>query len=149
MRIMTKLILLVFLLSAISMGGGESKVENEYVKVNFNLSQREFKPGSTGRLSISFKPKSGYHIVLTPPLEVRFDSGTGVVASGKPDILQSGKKDYLDPSKPIKQAFTLASKLKTGPATVKGTLIYFYCSDVEGWCSKFKQPFELSVKLVK
>jgi hypothetical protein len=55
------------------------------------------------------------------------------------------KFPYLDPSKAIVQRFTVDTPPRSGPVTLKGILTYYYCSDAEGWCSRFRQPFTVTL----
>ena len=45
----------------------------------------------------------------------------------------------------VKQQFQLSPGAPHGPVTLKGTLTYYFCSDKEGWCSKYKQPVEIAL----
>ena len=149
MKIPLAILVSYLALLIVGLAGGISKPENEHVKISISATPSELKAGAQAQLLISLKPKKGYHIVTTPPMEIKLDSVSGIQVIGKLQIPQSTNKDYVETSKPIKQRITLASRLKPGTATIKGTLTYFYCSDAEGWCSKFKQPIELTIKIVK
>ena len=136
-------IFVLFLLFQHALISGESNKTNDYVKVEFSVKLKVKKQGVSGELLINFKPKEGIHINLDPPVTVKFDSNSLAVSAGK---LETSKiKEYLDASKPVKQRFTLSGNSKT--ALLKGVLTYFYCSAAEGWCSRFKQPFEINVKI--
>jgi len=137
-----------FILSCSLLAGDASKV-NEYVKVDIKVKQKYMKPGETGELKITFKPKSGIHINLDPPLSIKIDSTADVRSSGKFDIPKSTKKGYFDITKTAKQQFTLSRKITSGTVLLKGMLSYFYCSDTDGWCSRFKQPFEFTISIKK
>ncbi|MBI1808057.1 MAG: hypothetical protein HYR76_13540, partial [Ignavibacteria bacterium] len=75
------------------------------------------------------------------------EKNPAVTLSGKPELvgMKVDTSEYLDASKPIKQSFTLAKSTKAGSLSFKGTLTYFFCSDADGWCSRFKQPIDVTV----
>jgi hypothetical protein len=122
---------------------------NKYVRFTATLKPGAPRTGSTGALLFNLYPRKGIHVNLTPPMSVTFDSSAPVKAAGKLQTPAMEKFPYLDTSKAIVQRFTLLRKAKPPTGTIRGTLTYFYCSDSEGWCSKFKQPFELTMPATK
>lgn len=147
MKTFIYLTITVILLSNNSLLAGDAKKTNEYVKVEITLKQKEFKAGTTGEILVNFKPKDEIHINLDPPISVSFDSGTAISTTGKPVTTKGVKSEYLDVSKPVSQKFTLSKRMKSGTHALKGTLTYFYCSGNDGWCSRFKEPFEFTIKV--
>ena len=139
--------LALFIAATLSFAGESPASSNEYVKCTVGLRQRMLKAGATGTILITLEPKKGIHINLTPPISVALDSTGVVVASSTRELPKV--KTYLDTSKPIKYSFTLSGALKPGPQVISGVLTYFYCSDADGWCSKFKQPINLKIDVVK
>jgi hypothetical protein len=146
--ILLPLSLLLLQAGAIVRGAHPSPGENQYVKAAFSLTAKTLKAGGKGELQITLKPRDGIHINLTPAVTVSLDTLGGAVAPGPPDIPKAQKKEYLDTSRPIKQPFTLSRDLKPGPLVLKGVVTYFYCSAAEGWCSRYKQPIEVTVTVV-
>lgn len=145
-----KLLIIVVLstfITQFSVAGDKPTPANEYVKFELSLDQKKLKPGTNGQLLISLMPKKGIHINLQPPLDLMLEKNPAITLAGKPELarVRVDTSDYLDASKPIKQSFTLAKSAKKGSVTLKGTLTYFYCSDSEGWCSRFKQPINLTL----
>ncbi len=120
---------------------------NEHVKFSISLKEKSLRPGATGNLLVRLQPKRGIHINLKPPISIAIDSSAIIARAGTPDIPKADT--FLNSSKPIKQPFTLTKNAKRGAAVLKGTITYFYCSDADGWCSRFKQPFEVMVKVAK
>jgi hypothetical protein len=107
--------------------------------------------GGSVTVKFSLLPKDGFHINIenNPAMIVKIDSPLVASADGDPKITKRPKTVFLDDSKPVLQKLKLSNELKPGPVTIRGTLTYFYCSDKEGWCSKFTQPFEVEVKITK
>ena len=145
------LIVMVLIIFSRAVAGGiqTPKSENEYVTSSISLQKTKLKAGSSGTLLISLKPKKGIHINLNPKIEITIDSSSAIIPAGKPEIPQNQKKDFFDPEKPIRQAFMVSGNVKPGAVDLTGTLTYYYCSDAEGWCSKFKQPLNLKVIVTK
>lgn len=122
---------------------------NKYVVFSASLSNARIKQGGSGELQLSLKPVKGIHINATPPLQLKLDSLEGLSLNGSPVIPKAKKPDYVDTSTPIRQRFTIASSLSPGTHALKGMLTYYYCSDAEGWCSKYKQPIEVKLTVVQ
>ena len=141
----------VLILPLLSHAGGKNPRTNEYVGATWAVERTRLAAGSSGRLRFTLRPKKDIHINLRPPLSVSLEGDSSITLTGDPK-LSSVKKDtseYLDASKPVLQAFTLSRNARPGSARITGTLTYFYCSDSEGWCSRFRQPFEAKVTVVK
>ena len=127
--------------------GENSSTKNSYVKCDVSVKQKKLKPGGDGELLITLIPKQGIHVNLDPPLNVKLDSSEAVSSVGK--VLIPQKDTVLDTSKPIRLPFTLSKKVKPINVTIRGTVTYFYCSESDGWCSKFKQPIEVKFTVIK
>ena len=129
------------------LAAGERPAENSYVACAVSIKQNSLRAGAAGKISILLTPRRGIHINLVPPVQVKFDSSDAVDSFGAPEI---PKRDTtLNTSKPIVVPVTLRKTAKAGSLTLKGSVTYFYCSETEGWCSKFKQPVEFTVKIVR
>lgn len=123
--------------------------ENKYVKVEFLLKQKTVKAGTTVDLLITFKPKKDIYINIDPPMTVKLDSSDFITTVGKLIIPKTTKSEYLDISKPVKQQFEISKKTKPGTIRLRGLLTYFYCTGTDGWCSRFKQPIDISLIVTK
>ena len=149
MKLFIVLLLLIVILNNSSKGGEGLSAPNQYVVFGVIAKPASLRAGRKCQLLISLKPVKGIHVNLKPPMEFKFDSSETISSVGQLEIPTSGRTGYLDPSKPVKQTFMLSEKLKPGEAVVHGMLTYFYCSDAEGWCSKFKQPVEITIAVTK
>lgn len=127
------------------MAGGDVPTANKYVTCRVSINKKSLKPGSTGKLLITLAPARGIHINLNPPIALLLDSSDSVTRKGSPEIPR--KEKFLDVAKAIKQAFVLSPASRPGIVTIRGTIIYYYCSDAEGWCSKFKQAIEMPIRV--
>lgn len=138
--------LLLFGSTSVTFCADQKKI-NEFVDVKISLKQKEVKPGSTCDLLIRFKPKEGIHINFDPPISLKFDSTLYLNKVEKLRIPRKPKQDYLDTKQELVQKFSIAKDTPPGNIVIKGALTYFYCSGSDGWCSRFKQPFEFSIKV--
>ena len=145
----TLFVLVFSLLASVSTGiaGEAAPRPNAFVSCTVSIRPASLKPGSTGTLLISLTPKKGIRVNLKPQPTVVIDSSDVVVSSARRDLPKA--KEYLDTSKPIKHSFTLSRDVREGPAAITGTLTYYYCSDTEGWCSKFTLPIDQKITVVK
>lgn len=58
-----------------------------------------------------------------------------------------GTTRYLDPAVPVAFPVTVGDGAPRGEHTVKGTVTYFYCSKVEGWCRKGSAEIAVPVRV--
>ncbi len=143
MNFIAGVVLLV--LSSLGLGGDTVRVENRHVKFSLALSRENVQRGGTGEILITLRPEKGIHVNLQPAIELRLDSLPGVTLSGALQLRKLDTANYLDPSKPIRQTFAIAKQRPPGAVTMRGLLTYYYCSDAEGWCSRFKQPIAVTL----
>ena len=146
-------LLLLFLLGNFSslflVAGDKSTASNEYVKINTVVKEHSLKAGAKGTLLFTFIPKKGIHINIEQPMSLKLDSAALVSRVGDLVVPQSAKKEIMNDKKPVKQAFTISTNVNPGEIHIKGILTYFYCSDEEGWCSRFKQPIDVTLTIKK
>jgi hypothetical protein len=142
------LILLIFGTFTPGFSAEKTKI-NESVHFQIKLKEKTLKSGSPATLLISLQPKKGIHINLETPTTIKLDSSDIVKTTGELVLPKNANDNYLDVSKHIQQAINISKNAKPGAVTIRGVFTYFYCSDAEGWCSKFKQPFELTARISK
>jgi hypothetical protein len=120
---------------------------NKFVAYKVNVDKHSFTMGTKGTLLFTLQPKQGIHINIEPGPTFSFDSSCGISSGGKLEVSKDDSSGFLSKQKPIKQIFFVPKNFKSGTISVKGTLIYYYCSDAEGWCSRFKQPVETTIEV--
>ncbi len=138
---------LLTLAGAVMAFAGDKPAVNSYVDFGVKLEKTSLRRDSAGTLLLSLKPHKGIHINTQPGPSFVFDTTNGVRASGSLALTMLEKSTFLDPQKPVRQRFSLVPAVQPGELTIKGTFIYYYCSDAEGWCSRFKQPVEVLLKV--
>jgi hypothetical protein len=149
MRIAAAILFALLLISLRANTGVSPTNANLYVSFSAALKKGTPREGPGGAILFTLHPRKGIHINLTPPMSVTFDSSSAVKAADTLETPAMEKFPYLDASKAVVQKYTLVKPSRSAALTIKGTLTYFYCSDSEGWCSKFKQPFALTVPAAK
>lgn len=121
--------------------------DNEHVNIKITLKNKTVGSGDTSEILFNFKPNKGYHVNVIPILSVKIDSNNIIASTGKLNIPSGKNKEYVDTSKPVRLPIIFRKDLKDGTHYLKGTLTYFYCSDAEGWCAKYNQPFLLKINI--
>lgn len=117
---------------------------NEMVDVKLTVEQSQLRPGETGTVLISFKPKKGISITTDPMFELTIDTLKQFFALGNTTFVKN-TKGCLEPNRSVEQRLIVARETPPGVYCIRGTFLYYYCSDKEGWCSRFRQPVELSL----
>ncbi len=149
---MRKLDVLIIILVAVPflglMVGGDEK-QNPHVKVEVSIEPDTLKSGASGEIRIQFHPTEGIHVNATPPTELTLSDGSSLTLIGKPSAPTDSTSGYLDVVKPITYTFAVSSSAQPGTAGVNGTLVYYFCSDEEGWCLRWKDDVSLTVSITR
>jgi hypothetical protein len=143
MKLPTFALLALLLASTAAQAGSLRLTGNKSVAVEISLADTVVAAGDTITMAVRFRPVEGIHINLQPPLDFKRDTSSGAALAGSL-VLPKGEP-YLNTNAPVVQRFVVPRGAKPGRLSLNGMLTYFYCSDKEGWCSKYKQPVELSV----
>jgi hypothetical protein len=118
--------------------------ENRYVKVALALADSSLSPGGHGDILITLTPADGIYINAEPTPEFSIDSGGVAITVGKVQM-KTDRDAKVAPGKPMVQEFAIAPKTLPGVHSVMGTFTYYYCSDSEGWCMRYRQAVALTV----
>jgi hypothetical protein len=146
-----KYIIIPFLLLFLGMtSGNETPVkENKYVKTEVSLSSDTVRAGTKVALLITLSPIDGIHINVDPAVEVTLENNKYATLDGQPEMNSDKETGFLDTTDPVEQQLSCNSAAEPGRYTLKGTIVYYFCSDAQGWCTKFAQPFSLRVSVTK
>jgi hypothetical protein len=75
-----------------------------------------------------------------PGPRLKLDPEQGVLIDRQPAVSRRGESGgepkYLDTSLPVAFPVAVKPRAPKGEQTVKGNVVYFYCSKREGWCRK-------------
>ena len=118
---------------------------NDSVKLEVVPVPGTMHPGTRGIIELRFSPADGIHINTTPAMAFSLDTGATVRLSGNPIVTADSTTGYLVASTPVRQHITVPPDLRPGQHTVRGTVIFYYCSDNEGWCNRQKEPVEFTI----
>lgn len=132
-------------LSFIGAGGAG----NKYVSVRAEIDQSDHEGSECGRVQFTLTPEDGIHINADPPVEFSLRENSPFVLDG--DLYQHADPHtgYLSTSSPMTQNFHCPDRRGEGDSLLEGTLVYYYCSDEDGWCMKYSQPITLAVAAPK
>jgi hypothetical protein len=128
---------------------GHPVKENKSVKVDLTLANPAVQPGGKGTILVSFTPIDGIHINADPPVTLNLEKNQFISLQGEPELSIDKENGFLSTSNPVEQAFHVSKKARSGEHSIKGTIIYYLCSDTEGWCTKFTQPITLKLNIQK
>ena len=123
--------------------------ENRFVNVDVTLANAAVHPGGKGTILVSFTPIDGIHINVDPPVTVKIEKNRFIALEGEPDVSTDKESGFLSTSSPVEQRFHVSEKAISGEHTIKGTIVYYFCSDTEAWCTKFAQPITLKLNIQK
>jgi hypothetical protein len=143
----------LFLTASLSfcVSGGEQPKENKYVRFSARMEKTTLRPGETATLSLTLTPAGGIHINLEPPMSFLPDTSQpcAVTKTGGLHFEKMDTTAFLNSGRPITLQLKAGSGAAPGTCHFKGTFSYFFCSDAEGWCSRWKQPVDLTVRIGK
>jgi len=132
---------------ALNAGAGDPP-GNAHVKVEARLARTGLPPGAKSEILFTLTPVEGIHINAKPAPEFSMAAGSPASVAGSLRVT-GDTRGFLAPNAPVRQPIRIGRKAGTGPHTITGTLVYFYCSDAEGWCMRASQPVALPVEIGK
>ncbi len=141
------IMLLLHLLSAGLVGGDNSSQNTRFVRVEASLADTLLRAGSKGTILVSFTPADGIHVTADPPVAVRIERNRLIRLHGRPDISTDKDTGFLSTTSPVEQAFSVSRAATPGAHQVKGTIVYYFCSDTEGWCRKQSQAVTFTLNI--
>jgi hypothetical protein len=137
-------VLLALLLAPGASAGGADTL---YVRTEAALARAVLAPGEKVDIRFRFTPADDIHVNADPPVAVRLDSSAAWRMEGAPLAAVDARTGFLDTSLPVRQPLALARSAPRGETTLKGEVIFYYCSDTEGWCRRAVAPFALAVRV--
>jgi hypothetical protein len=127
----------------------ETPPDNPYVGVVIRLSGDTLKAGMAAHLTAMFAPVDGIHITVDPPLSFSMKTNNVLRISGTPVADTSKETGYLEHTSAVMQRVIVQPGAGAGAHSVSGELLYYYCSDREGWCRKSVEPFTVTATIVE
>lgn len=117
--------------------------QNPHVRIEAKAPSA-MKAGAAQDVKITFRPTKGIHINLDPSPEIETAKASVVATIGT----LSASKDahgYLNAAKPAVVPVTIAADAPKGRQTLKLRIVYYLCSDKEGWCNRDEQTIDIPV----
>ena len=136
-------LLLGYLRTSAQTGMAHAPDTNVYVQVTVSLSQKTFRPGQVGVLGVTFHPEDDIHITAEPPARFSLASTRVISLTGGANREVDASSGYLSTDTPVTQRFAVSKRIRKGTYTVKGSLVYYYCSGSKGLCRKKVEPLTL------
>jgi hypothetical protein len=124
-------------------------VKNEHVQFQARVAKPVFVAGKRAEVLFILTPRSGIHVNTDPSVEMTIADNQWFLLDGFTAPTHPKKKEYVDTRRPIRCTISVSAKTPPGKHILKGTMTYFYCSDREGWCNRFAQPFEVTLVIKK
>jgi hypothetical protein len=104
-----------------------------------------------GAVLVTFlQTEAGVHVNETPAPRLELEAGQSILdykapankggVAGDPALAKK-----LDLSQPVRFPVTLRAGAPSGEQSVNASVVYFYCSDHEGWCRKGSADLAISV----
>ncbi|MBM4167174.1 MAG: hypothetical protein FJ218_09705 [Ignavibacteria bacterium] len=93
--------------------------------------------------------KKGIHVNAMAPFETIVDTSAPVEITDSVEIVLVKDTTFVNTKKPYRQEFLVKTNALKGKHIIRGTFIYMFCSEDEGWCNRFVQPFEVSLEIAQ
>jgi hypothetical protein len=129
---------------AVSAVHTDGQKENAFVTVDVQLSKQELRPGESGELLVAFLPLEDIHVTAKPPVQFKIGATKAFELEGNPTWTVDTITGYLSTASPVHQAYRIPRTAHSGRHRITGTIVYFFCSDNEGWCRKSTYPLEMT-----
>jgi hypothetical protein len=100
--------------------------------------------GAAGHISVFFRPKKGIHVNTVPAIGITIEKKSFAGVVGKISVSKDAH-GYVDPAQPVVVALTPSPGTAKGRHTMKLKIVYFICSDAEGWCNRNEQSLDVPV----
>lgn len=110
------------------------------------------KAGGAGAIAVRFASRDpDVHINEEPAPRLKLDLEQVVLVDKQPPapktvpVYDPETARYLDLGKPVRFPVAFAPNAPRGPQTVGASVVYFYCSQREGWCRRGTADLEVAV----
>jgi hypothetical protein len=145
---MFSILLAVLTLTTVPGEGSSGTKGNVYVDAAISLTDSTIQQGDSVTIRAILSPADGIHINADPPASFALKGTREAALVGDASFSVNKENGFLATGDPVEQQFTIARNAATGTDTVRGSLIYYFCSDTEGWCRKYTQPFSFPIHIL-
>jgi hypothetical protein len=112
------------------------------------------KPCADAAIAVTLTPEAdGIVINEKPAPRLSLDPAQTVLVSKQPPRaagtaeVDPSQAKHLDPQVPVRFPVVVVPSTPRGTHTVRGTVTFFYCSKVEGWCRKGTSEIAVNVSV--
>ncbi len=118
------------------------QTSESFVSVHVLAVPETVRSGGQLELHLFFHTREGIHVNANPPVELKLLT-PGVTVRR---LSNKGKDTmtYIPLDQPVRFRTKLPYSMH-GMVSLKGAVRYFFCSDAEGWCTRAKEPFEVTI----
>jgi hypothetical protein len=114
-------------------------------------SQQTVASGVEGKLQIELLVKEGFKVAKrpAPKLQVNPHAQFDVAVGGFTESVASKDADYFGGFKPLQLMIVPAKTIPAGRHSLEAKLTYFYCSDIDKYCSRSVEALTIPVEVAK
>jgi hypothetical protein len=114
-------------------------------------SQQTVTSGAEGKLQIELLVKEGFKVAKrpAPKLQVNPHAQFDVAVGGFTESVASKDADYFGGFKPLQLMIVPAKTIPAGKHSLEAKLTYFYCSDIDKYCSRSVEALTIPVEVAK
>src|SRR5688572_3407515 len=105
--------------------------------------------GGEGKLHIDLLVKDGFKVAKrpAPKLQINPHAQFGVVVGGFSESVAGKDADYFGGFKPLQLVIAPVKTIPAGKHSLEGKLTYFYCSDIDKYCSRSVEALTIPVEV--
>jgi hypothetical protein len=144
-----RLPLFIVLIGLLGMGNSLPGTKgNSYVSVVVTLSDTVMHQGDSTVIRASLTPEEGIHINIDPPVTITLRMNHTASSVGETEFRTDKETGFLSTADPVEQRLAVSPTAATGADTLEGAIVYYFCSDAEGWCRKQTQSISLPIHIL-
>ena len=114
-------------------------------------SQQSVAPGAEGKLHLELVVKEGFKVAKrpAPKLQVNPNGQFDVVVGAFSESVAGKDADYFGSFKPLVLKIAPVKTTPVGKHSLEAKLTYFYCSEVDKYCSRSVEALTIPVEVAK
>ena len=114
-------------------------------------SQKVVTSGTEGKLHVELAVKDGFKVAKrpAPKLQVIPNAQFGVVVGAFSESVVGNDADYFGGFKPLELKIAPAKTTPAGKHSLEAKLTYFYCSEIDKYCSRSVEALTIPVEVAK
>jgi hypothetical protein len=105
--------------------------------------------GGEAEVRLTLVPPPGIHIPDEPLPEVRFDSASYAETEGSPTLDRHAGESAGTGAIIVRQTIAVRKEAPRGRQVLHATLVYYYCSDGDGWCVRTRKRIDFPMMVAR